>query len=132
MGKSALVANIADFVAVEKKLPVAFFSLEMSETELAHRFLACRAGIAGDKLRKGQVKSLWPKVLKASNQLAGAPIWIDTSSDLSILELRAKARRLYSKAGDGLGLIIVDYMQLMRADDPRRAASSRSVRSPAG
>ena len=70
MGKSAIVANIADFVAVEKKLPVAFFSLEMSETELAHRFLACRAGISGDKLRKGQVKNDWSRILKASNQLA--------------------------------------------------------------
>ena len=118
VGKSAIVANMADFVAVEKKLPVAFFSLEMSEAELAHRFLACRAGISGDKLRKGQVKNDWTRILKASNQLAEAPIWIDTSSDISILELRAKARRLYSKAG-GLGLVIVDYMQLMRPDDPR-------------
>ena len=138
MGKSALVANIADFVAVEKGLPVAFFSLEMSETELAHRFLACRAGIAGDKLRKGQVKSLWPKVLKASNILAGSPIWIDTSSDLSTLELRAKARRLHSKEEQGLGLIIVDYMQLMRADDPRQSrveqvgAISRGLKLLAG
>jgi len=120
MGKSAIVANMAEFVAVEKGLPVAFFSLEMSETELAHRFLACRAGIAGDKLRKGQVKSLWPKVLKASNQLENAPIWIDTSSDLSTLDLRAKARRLASKEGE-LGMVIVDYMQLMRADDPRQS-----------
>ena len=138
MGKSALVANIADFVAVEKDQAVAFFSLEMSETELAHRFLACRAGIAGDKLRKGQVKSLWPKVLKASNKLAGAPIWIDTSSDLSTLELRAKARRLHSKEENGLGLIIVDYMQLMRADDPRQSrveqvgAISRGLKLLAG
>ena len=118
MGKSALVANIAENVAIEKGQPVAFFSLEMSETELAHRFLASQAKIPGDKLRKGQVKSLWPKVLKASNRLEKAPIWLDTSSDLSILDVRAKARRLYSKEG-GLGLIIVDYMQLMRADDPR-------------
>ena len=118
MGKSAWVGNLADFVAVEKKQPVAFFSLEMSETELAHRFLACRAGIRGDLLRKGRVKNLWPKVLRASNQLENAPIWIDTSSDLSVLELRAKARRLHSREG-GLGLIIVDYIQLMRSDDPR-------------
>ena len=137
MGKSALVANIADFVAVEKSLPVAFFSLEMSETELAHRFIACRASIQGDLLRKGRVKDKWPKVLAASNQLASAPIWIDTSSDLSTLELRAKARRLYSKEG-GLGLIIVDYMQLMRADDPRQSrveqvgAISRGLKLLAG
>jgi replicative DNA helicase len=137
MGKSALVANIADFVAVEKNLPVAFFSLEMSETELAHRFLACRASIRGDLLRKGQVKDKWPRVLAASNKLASAPIWIDTSSDLSALELRAKARRLYSKEG-GLGLVIVDYMQLMRADDPRQSrveqvgAISRGLKLLAG
>ena len=137
MGKSAIVGNIADFVAVEKKLPVAFFSLEMSETELAHRFIACRASIRGDLLRKGQVKDKWPKVLKASNQLAQAPIWIDTSSDLSILELRAKARRLYSKQG-GLGLIIIDYIQLLRADDPRQSrveqvgAFSRGLKLLAG
>jgi replicative DNA helicase len=140
MGKSGLVANIADFVAVEKKLPVAFFSLEMSETELAHRFLACRASIPGDKLRKGQVKDKWRKVLDASNQLASAPIWIDTSSDLSTLELRAKTRRLHSKEqpAGGLGLIIVDYMQLMRADDPRQSrveqvgAISRGLKLLAG
>jgi replicative DNA helicase len=140
MGKSGLVANIADFVAVEKKLPVAFFSLEMSETELAHRFLACRASIPGDKLRKGQVKDKWRKVLDASNQLASAPIWIDTSSDLSTLELRAKARRLHSKEqpSGGLGLIIVDYMQLMRPDDPRQSrveqvgAISRGLKLLAG
>ena len=141
MGKSALVANIADSVAVEKDLPVAFFSLEMSETELAHRFLACRAKIAGDKLRKGEITdAMWPKVLKASNQLSTAPIWIDTSSDLSTLELRAKARRLHSKEmpNGGLGLIIVDYMQLMRADDPRQSrveqvgAISRGLKLLAG
>ena len=121
IGKSALVANIADHVGVDKKEPVAFFSLEMSDAELAHRFLACRARIPGDKLRKGQVKQLWPKVLKASNQLENAPIWIDTSSDLSVLELRAKARRLASSNGGKLGLIIVDYLQLMRPDDPRQS-----------
>jgi replicative DNA helicase len=139
---SAFVGNIADFVAVEKKQPVAFFSLEMSETELAHRFLACRAGIQGDKLRKGQVKDQWTKILRASGQLAEAPIWIDTSSDLSTLELRAKARRLHSKeqanGGEGLGLIIVDYIQLMRPDDPRQSrveqvgAVSRGLKLLAG
>lgn len=120
MGKSAFVANVAENVAIDKNLPVAFFSLEMSETELAHRFLASQAKIRGDKLRKGQVKSDWPKILKASNRLEKAPIWLDTSSDLSTLELRAKSRRLYSREG-GLGVIIVDYMQLMRADDPRQS-----------
>ena len=121
MGKSALVANIAENVAVDHDRPVALFSLEMSVTELAQRFIASRARIPGDKLRKGQVaRSDWPKVVKACERLDKAPIWIDDSSDIDILELRAKARRLHSQQlrdrGKGLGLIVVDYLQLMRAD----------------
>ena len=122
MGKSAWVANIAENVAVKQGLPVAFFSLEMSEVELAQRFIACRARIAGDRLRKGKVSQRdWPKVLRAANELEEAPLWFDDSSDLGILDLRAKARRLHaqSQSQGGLGLVIVDYLQLMRADDPR-------------
>jgi replicative DNA helicase len=119
---SALVANIAENVAVKRGLPVAFFSLEMSEVELAQRFIACRARISGDKLRKGQVAQKdWPKVVRACNELEEAPLWFDDSSDLGILDLRAKARRLHAQEQDrgGLGLVIVDYLQLMRADDHR-------------
>jgi len=119
---SALVANIAENVAVKRDMPVAFFSLEMSEVELAQRFIACRARISGDKLRKGQVSQRdWPKVVRACNELEEAPLWFDDSSDLGILDLRAKARRLHAQEQDrgGLGLVIVDYMQLMRSDDPR-------------
>jgi replicative DNA helicase len=122
MGKSALVANIAENVAVKQKMPVAFFSLEMSEVELAQRFIACRARISGDKLRKGQVAQKdWPQVVRACNELEEAPLWFDDSSDLGILDLRAKARRLHAQEQDkgGLGLVIVDYIQLMRADDHR-------------
>ena len=118
MGKSALVCNIAENVAWKAKLPVAFFSLEMSETELAHRFIASRARIHSDKLRKGKVTKDWPKVLRACNELAEAPLWIDDSSDLSLMDLRAKCRRLHASSG-GLGLIIVDYIQLMRPEDIR-------------
>ena len=122
MGKSALVANIAENVAVKKGQPVAFFSLEMSEVELAQRFIACRARIAGDKLRKGQVAQKdWAQVVRACNELEDAPLWFDDSSDLGILDLRAKARRLHTQEQDkgGLGLVIVDYLQLMRSDDHR-------------
>ncbi|MGN6587349.1 MAG: replicative DNA helicase, partial [Solirubrobacterales bacterium] len=122
MGKSALVANIAENVAVKRQLPVAFFSLEMSEVELAQRFIACRARISGDKLRKGQVSQRdWPKVVRACNELEEAPLWFDDSSDLGILDLRAKARRLHAQEQErgGLGLIILDYIQLMRSDDHR-------------
>jgi len=118
MGKSSLVCNIAENVAWKTKRPVAFFSLEMSETELAHRFIASRARIPSDRLRKGNIHKDWNKVLKACNELAETPLFIDDSSDLSLLDLRAKCRRLHSQQG-GLGLVIVDYIQLMRAEDPR-------------
>jgi replicative DNA helicase len=124
MGKSSIVCNIAENVALKHKRPVALFSLEMSEMELAHRFIASQARIQGDKLRKGKVASRdWPKVVKACNTLESAPLWIDDSSDLGMLELRAKARRLHAqekgRGSDGLGMVIVDYLQLMRSDDPR-------------
>src|SRR5919199_3666149 len=119
LGKSALVCNIAENVASKYGKAVAFFSLEMSEAELAHRFISCRSRIPNDKLRKGNVaESDWPRVVRACNELESAPLWLDDSSDLSLLELRAKARRLAASEG-GLGLVIVDYMQLMRAEDPR-------------
>jgi replicative DNA helicase len=124
MGKSTLVCDFAQNVALKHQKPVALFSLEMSEMELAHRFIGSQSRISSDRLRKGKVSSKdWPKVVKACNQLESAPLWIDDSSDLGMLELRAKARRLHaqerSRGHDGLGLIIVDYMQLMRSDDPR-------------
>ncbi len=127
MGKSALVANIAENVAVKYNRAVALFSLEMSETELAQRFIASQARMSGDKLRKGQVaRNDWPRVIKACDALERAPLWIDDSSDIDILELRAKARRLHaqekSRGTDGLGLIILDYLQLMRPD---RSSESR-------
>jgi replicative DNA helicase len=124
MGKSGLIINIADHVAREKNKAVALFSLEMSEMEIAQRLIASRARIPSDKLRKGQVgKADWMRVLRAGNELEQARLWIDDSSDLGILDLRAKARRLHASEsagdGDGLSLIVIDYLQLMRADDPR-------------
>jgi replicative DNA helicase len=124
MGKSTLVCDFAQNVAVRDKKPVALFSLEMSEMELAHRFIGAQARISSDRLRKGRVASKdWPKVVKACNQLESAPLWIDDSSDLGLLELRAKARRLHAQerghGREGLGLVIVDYLQLMRSDDTR-------------
>lgn len=112
---SALVCNIAENASIEHNAPVALFSLEMSETELAQRFVASQARIKGDDLRKGRVaEHKWPKILEASQRLARAPMFIDDSSDVGLLEIRAKARRLHQQ--HGLGLIIVDYLQLLRAD----------------
>src|SRR6266550_607688 len=115
MGKSTLVTNMAENAAIDHGKPVALFSLEMSETELAQRFIASQAKLDGDDLRKGRVKpDRWPKVVKATQKLAAAPLFIDDSSDIGILEIRAKARRLHAR--HELGLVIVDYLQLMRAE----------------
>jgi replicative DNA helicase len=117
MGKSALVTNIAENAALEHGRPVALFSLEMSEAELAQRFVASQARIKGEELRKGRVaENRWPKILEACQRLSDAPLFLDDSSDVGILELRAKARRLHQQHPGGLGLIIVDYLQLMRPD----------------
>jgi replicative DNA helicase len=113
---STLATNIAENAAIDHGLSVALFSLEMSETELAHRFIASQAKVSSDELRKGRVKAdRWPKVLRAVEKLAAAPIFIDDSSDIGVLEMRAKARRLHARH-DGLGLIVVDYLQLVRPD----------------
>jgi replicative DNA helicase len=88
----------------------------MSETELAQRFIASQSKLNGDDLRKGRVRpDRWPKVVKATEKLASSPLFIDDSSDLGILDLRAKARRLHGRSE--LGLVIVDYLQLMRAEN---------------
>jgi replicative DNA helicase len=114
MGKSALVANIAENASL-KGHAVALFSLEMSESELAQRFVASQARIRGEELRRGRVaEDRWQKILSACQTLAEAPLWIDDSSDTGVLEVRAKARRLHHQTEGGLGLIIIDYLQLMR------------------
>src|SRR3954452_15555629 len=120
MGKSALVTNMAENVALhpDRPRPVALFSLEMSESELAQRFIASQASIKGDDLRKGRLKDprKWQRVLETATRYDKAPLFVDDSSDIGILEIRAKARRLHQQTEGGLGLIIVDYLQLMRPD----------------
>jgi replicative DNA helicase len=123
MGKSSLVTNIAENVALshERPRPVALFSLEMSEAELAQRFVASQASIKGDDLRKGRLRdeTKWKRVLRTAAEYDAAPLYVDDSSDVGLLDIRAKSRRLHQQAQadyGGLGLIIVDYLQLMRAD----------------
>jgi replicative DNA helicase len=116
MGKSSLMSNFAENAALGSQRAVALFSLEMSEGELAQRFIASQASIKGDDLRKGKVpQARWSKILAASNRLAESPLYVDDSSDLSVLDVRAKSRRLAQQHADGLGLILIDYLQLMRA-----------------
>jgi replicative DNA helicase len=114
MGKSALVTNMAENAALQGHA-VALFSLEMSESELAQRFVASQAKIKGEELRRGKVaENRWPKILEACQRLSDAPMFIDDSSDTGVLEVRAKSRRLHHQLENGLGLIIIDYLQLMR------------------
>jgi replicative DNA helicase len=113
MGKTAFSLNIAQHVGVTMKEPVAVFSLEMSKEQLAFRMLCSEAMVDSNNIRKGFIKKDdWHKLTSAAGRLADSPIYIDDSSATSVLEMRAKARRL--KVEHGLSLIIVDYLQLMR------------------
>ncbi len=115
MGKTALGLNIAQHVALELKEPVAIFSLEMSKEQLALRMLCSEAMVDSNSVRKGFIrKEDWHKLTSAAGRLAEAPIFIDDSSGTSVLEMRAKARRLKMEHHGGLGLVVVDYLQLMR------------------
>ncbi|MFU8855789.1 MAG: replicative DNA helicase [Deferrisomatales bacterium] len=113
MGKTSFVLNIAQYAAIETGTPVAFFSLEMSKEQLVMRLLCAEARVDSHRLRRGMLRdSDWPKLTRAAGTLAEAPIFIDDTPGITTLDLRAKARRLKSEAN--LGMIIVDYLQLMR------------------
>jgi replicative DNA helicase len=113
MGKTAFALGVAQNAALNNKTAVAVFSLEMAKEQLVMRMLCSEARIDGSRLRGGMLKDTdWPKLARAAGQLAEAPIYIDDTGSISILEMRAKARRLQSE--HGLGLIVVDYLQLMR------------------
>src|SRR6266851_5208516 len=125
MGKTALAMNIAEHAAIEVKLPVAIFSLEMSAQQLVQRMLCSRARVNLAKTRDGFLSEAdFPRLTNAASKLAEAKIFIDDSAGLSILELRAKARRL--KAQQDVQLIIVDYLQLLRSMT-RRAQDNRQL-----
>jgi replicative DNA helicase len=112
MGKTALVLNIAQHVAIEENTPVAVFSLEMSKESLVQRMLTAEARVDSQMLRKGKLRDdEYPRIAKAAGILSSAPIWIDDTPGVSLLEMRSKARRL--KAETDVGLVIVDYLQLM-------------------
>jgi len=125
MGKTALAMNIAEHVAINEKLPVAVFSLEMSSQQLVQRLLCSRARVNLQKVRDGFLAERdFPSLTAAASKLAEAQIFIDDSASLSILELRAKARRL--KAQKDIKLIVVDYLQLLRSTT-RRAMDNRQL-----
>jgi len=118
MGKTAFALNIAQYVALTTKVGVAVFSLEMSKEQLVLRMLCSEARVDQSKVRAGfAAERDFPKIAMAASRLAEAPIYIDDTAALSVLELRAKARRLKRERESKLGLIMVDYLQLMRGHD---------------
>jgi replicative DNA helicase len=133
MGKSALALNIAQNVAETEK-PVAFFTLEMSREEVVQRLLSSMASVDSNKLRTGQLgPEMWQKLARESSKLYKMPFFVDDSSDLTVTAIRAKCRRLKRKSD--LGLVVVDYLQLMqgptRSDNRQQeiAEISRSLKN---
>lgn len=113
MGKSALAISMAEHAGVTEKIPVVFFSLEMSKEQFVQRLLCSHARVDAHKVRTGYLSpSDWPRLTAAAGKLSEAPVFIDDTPAISVMELRAKARRL--KANHNIQLIIIDYLQLMR------------------
>ncbi|MGH2756319.1 MAG: replicative DNA helicase [Actinomycetota bacterium] len=117
-GKSSLMNDFALAAALKNHVPTVIFSLEMSKEEVVKRFLSSEARVDAQRINKGALQEQdWTKLSAALGRLAEAPIFIDDSANISLMEMRAKCRRL--KAKHGLGLIVVDYLQLMQS--PRRS-----------
>jgi replicative DNA helicase len=113
MGKTSFALNIAENAAIRYKVPVALFSLEMSKEQLVMRMLCSQSEVALHKVRNGFLgHEDWPRLTTGAGLLTQAPIWIDDSAALSVLEIRAKCRRL--KSENKLGLVVLDYLQLVR------------------
>src|SRR4051794_13041001 len=121
MGKSSWVTNLAVHVAEHQHRPVLMFSLEMSEGEIAQRVLASETPMPGEKMLRGQLgQHDWPKLLQTANRLTEAPLYLHDASAVTLTQIRARARQLaiHHEADGGLALVIVDYLQLMRAERP--------------
>jgi replicative DNA helicase len=113
MGKSALGLGVAANLAVRRNVPVALFTLEMSKSEVTQRLMCSEAKVESQRLRTGKLSADdWPRLTAACDKLAKAPLYVDDTGSITMMEIRSKARRLKSKHPD-LGLIIVDYLQLM-------------------
>lgn len=118
MGKTALALNIAETVGITNKKPVAIFSLEMSKEQLVQRMVCTRAGVDANKMRFGQLQQDdWTKLGVAFGEMGDSPIFIDDTPVISAMEIKAKVRRLKNELGH-LGLIIIDYLQLMEGTRP--------------
>jgi len=134
MGKTAFALNVAIHACAARKVAVAVFTLEMPKEQLATRLLCSEARVDASKLRTGFLaREDWPKLTSAAERISELPLFFDDTPGLTLLELRSKARRL--KAEKGLGLIVVDYLQLMRSGgkaDSREQEISEISRSLKG
>ena len=116
MGKTAFALNIAQTVATKTKKPVAIFSLEMPKSQLMIRMLAAESEVESKKISSGNLQSQdWDKLTQAMECFQDAPLWIDDTPSLTVMDMRAKCRRLMMEVKD-LSLIVVDYLQLMQGD----------------
>ena len=116
MGKTAFVLNIAHHVATREKVPVVMFSLEMSREQLVTRLVAVDSMVEAKNLKTGDISdSDWTKLIRSADELAGVNVFIDDNSSITIAELRTKCRKL--KQTEGIGLIIIDYLQLMSSSE---------------
>lgn len=113
MGKTAMALNIAQYAAVQKHVPVAIFNLEMSKDQLVNRMLCSEVMVDSHKMRTGKLEDEdWNKIARALAPLSEAPIYIDDTPGVSVMDIRAKCRRL--KLEKNLGLVVIDYLQLMQ------------------
>jgi len=118
MGKTALALNMALNAATQSKLPVIVFSLEMAKDQLVRRMLSAVGSVDASRMRTNDLKpDDWPRLIEAADVLSRAEVYLDDSAPMTPLEIRAKSRRL--KAEKGLGMIVVDYLQLMHAGGRR-------------
>ena len=119
MGKTSIVLNLAKNVAQLHDLPVCVFSLEMSKEQLTYRLLSSEVGIESSRLRTGRLQQdEWPLLGQGINTLGQLPIFIDDKPNSSVLEMRSLCRRLIAEQGKELGLIVIDYLQLMEGTSP--------------
>ena len=134
MGKTAFCLNLAHNIAAGYQLPVAVFSLEMSKEQLVQRLLASEAGIESSYLRSGRIsQTQWDPLLRAINRLSETPIFIDDTSNITVTQMRSQARRLQAEQSKNLGLIVIDYLQLMEGSSDNRVQElSRITRSLKG
>ncbi|MCL2357778.1 MAG: replicative DNA helicase [Defluviitaleaceae bacterium] len=122
MGKTAFLLNIAQHAAVRNKVPTAIFSLEMSKEQLGNRLLSAEAAVDATRLRTGELTDDdWNKIADCTGRLSHAPLYIDDTPGISVMEMRAKCRRL--KIEKNLGLVVIDYLQLMNVSGSSRPES---------